>query len=692
MKKLAVFLISLLLILPGCGASNPGEGQSVPEEERSDAVIPWEDLSIRFDNVQIVDDNPWNTNAGVIDSGTDGSCVFLTPDTTAYIDLNKAEEVSFELKIHPWVAQYSDGVKGLVSLLDEKDEVLYQQTIAIGNAESYVFNVDFDSYPQCSCAAFRCEAGDSNNRDADWLIIRRSYCPDSTFTRFGYVRSATYYGEEWPINFWNSEMDNLDADMLQIKNDGFDSIILCIPWKEFQTDTDPITYSDYAFDQLKRVMDAAQQAGLGVYTRIGYCWDYWNDTGEYIFDRYHALISDPAMRGAWMDYAGQLYSQLSEYEVFRGAFLTWEDFWRILIVCNIEDEAVRIAYAKDMGYQQWVQEHYALQEYNSLYSLAYDDYGAVPIPYWQEPAAESMYAFFDEFLNSFLRQAQEVFPNCSNEVRLDADIVYDAHGNPSWYDHHATYSCEAADFTAAMYSISMGFENNGERVSAQEAVQHTQYILSNLRSQNMGKPVYVEQFLFYDNTPMFAHNARLIEGETDEYLKLAADVLPQYTAGYGIWTYRDYYNNMLFNNGFYLSELGWDCAGDISFEAVDGSMTAHLDDGGSLSQRILDIRNHFDADTYTVSFAVVQCDSPGSLRVSFGDEEQLLNIREPGSFSLTFPKTSSFDFCLIAESGDYKLDNVRLYSFVQNGCLYSPENTELEFIDSIRSLNAKLTQ
>ena len=41
-------------------------------------------------------------------------------------------------------------------------------------------------------------------------------------------------------------MDNLDADFRQIKEDGFDSIILVIPWREFQPDMSPIRYNQYA--------------------------------------------------------------------------------------------------------------------------------------------------------------------------------------------------------------------------------------------------------------------------------------------------------------------------------------------------------------------------------------------------------------------------------------------------------------
>ena len=679
--RLGWLLAGLLLfcvLSSGCGMSDVDPQAQI-----------WQEFPVAFENAQAVTDNPWNFNAGIIDSN--GSFIFLTPNTAARIWIEEEKKPSFACEIHPWVAEISDGVSICVSYLDRKGTVLYEENIVLNNTESYHFSVDVYSYPRCRSVVVQCGCGEHDNYDADWLLIRRTYPQPSTFTQRGYVKSATYYGDEWPINFWNSEMDHLDADMRQIKDDGFDSIIICIPWREFQTDTDPVTYSDYAFDQLDRVMNAAQEAGLGVYARISYTWDFWNDTEEYLFDRFYHLLSEPNERDAWMDYAKTLYKHLRKYDSFCGAFLTWEDFWEILNVCGIEDRTVRLAYARSMGYQQWVREHYSLQDYNLRYAVSYTDYNAIPIPLRLEPAMESMYDFFDEFLNSFLRRAQEVFPNLSNEVRLDGDRVFDSNQEAQYHYHQVTYTCENADYTAVMYAIPMGFSNEGEQVGARKAVQHTQYAFVSLLSQNKGKPVYAEQFLFYDNTPEFSHNAHLIEDEVEEYLDLVADVLLQYTAGYGVWTYRDYCYNMLYNNGFYLKDLGWECIGRVSFQETDGSMTAHLEAGNGLSQHIKEIRNLPGIDAYEFSLEVRRCDAPGTLLVRVGEYEDSINITGPGRYSLSVPKTASFDLSVSAESGAFDLDNLRLYNFVQEGYLYSQDNQEQRFIESIRRLNMALS-
>ncbi len=49
-----------------------------------------------------------------------------------------------------------------------------------------------------------------------------------------YLKSVTYFGDAWPINYWGTEDDNMGTNFARIKADGFNSIILVIPWREFQ--------------------------------------------------------------------------------------------------------------------------------------------------------------------------------------------------------------------------------------------------------------------------------------------------------------------------------------------------------------------------------------------------------------------------------------------------------------------------
>ena len=80
---------------------------------------------------------------------------------------------------------------------------------------------------------------------------------DHASGKAGYLKSATYYSDDWVINFWNSESSRMDEELAQIAEDGFNNIILVVPWREFQPGTSPCTYNSYAWDKLDRVMEAA---------------------------------------------------------------------------------------------------------------------------------------------------------------------------------------------------------------------------------------------------------------------------------------------------------------------------------------------------------------------------------------------------------------------------------------------------
>ena len=65
-----------------------------------------------------------------------------------------------------------------------------------------------------------------------------------------YLKSATYYSDDWVINFWNLESNHMEEELAQIAQDGFNSIILAVPWREFQSDTSTLRYNTYALDKM----------------------------------------------------------------------------------------------------------------------------------------------------------------------------------------------------------------------------------------------------------------------------------------------------------------------------------------------------------------------------------------------------------------------------------------------------------
>lgn len=690
-------------------------------------------------------DYPYGYNVGAIEDDEVGQAILLTPDTSIVLEgmLSGEAVLEIEYQIHPWVAADSDGaILNLdVTSAEETQKYTYEvsdtmqnQTLSLSRFAGQEIRMEISVSNE-----------EGNNESCDWVILKRFAFPEGSFTgkeievgetadfksghsEVPYARSATYFGDEWPLNFWNSEMASLDRDMEQIQEDGFDSIILVIPWREFQPETAPVVYNETAFQKLDQVMEAAARAELGVYARIGYLWDYYGDQEEDIKERFFRLMGGGVEEEAWYDYMARMYAALSAHENFREGFLTWEDFWNNLDICDEitgegwlkEDgrsiEELRLEKAADTGYQKWVEAHDTLEEYNQNYGTSYKAYTDIPIPGRTEPAMEAMYAFFDDFLNTILKDSQKEFPNLSMEVRVDWDVVSGKDGEMKYHRHSSTYSCQGSSFTAVMYGIPMGFENVGEKVGFQEAMEKTAYILGQLKQENGGKPVYIDQFIFADNTPRYSRNAQIKEDELDDYLENIHDVLLEYSEGYGIWAYRNYRTNMLYNSQFALGGDGWNpagsagfetgwnpagnadfgtaggSAGDAGFEAEGASAVCRLAQGGSIRQIVPMIRNHFDHEEYILEMDIATVEAAGKLRISVGEESRTADITEKGKLRLTFPKNSSFDLEIASEGCGVSIDNVRLYPYVHQGYLYNEENEELQCVKAVRELNRNLEQ
>lgn len=661
------------------------------QNQNGNVLLHWNDFDIQFKNVNSSMDNPWGFNAGIID---DNEYIFLTPNTNVHFFnvsksmLNEGFELYFE--IHPWVSESSDGAGIIVWYLAEDNSIVEKDEFLVDSSASWQKHVIKCTAENVVGVQILCNNGQNDNDDADWVIIKNSY-NTSDFGKDDYVRSVTYYGDEWPINFWNSEFDYLDDDFTQIKNDGFNSIIIIIPWKEFQISTNPIVYNDYTFDKLDELMKKANEYGLDVYARVGYTWDFFSDSSEYILERQLDILRKEEVHEAWLNYCKTLFEKLSKYENFKNGFLTWEDFWGCLAICDIVDEDERVKFASEIGYQEWLQTNYELNELKTNYGFDCESFTEIPVPFRAKDAdMQIFYQFYDEYLMKLLKETQDVFTNMSLEVRLDWDVYKDKNGEQKYYDHNATFKCENSDYTATMYGIPMGCENVGEKISYEEALGHTEYILSGLMEKNGGKPVYVEQFLYMDNTPQFSYNAQIKEEEVGSYLETVSGILLKYSKGYGVWTYRDYRNNMLYNAQFALSDKGWTVSGTPIFKKYDNSMTCEMKTGDSLLQVIPSIRDHFHRDKYEFTFDVLDFEDGTVIQLAFGNQKKQIEIKSTGRQNVVFDNNGAFDLCICIEQGKALIDNLCLYSFVQEGFLYDTDDKEQKLTSSIRILNREL--
>lgn len=501
----------------------------------------------------------------------------------------------------------------------------------------------------------------------------------------GILRSATYYSDDWVVNFWNSESVNMEQELLQIAQDGFNNIILCIPWREFQPQLTPAAYNDYAWDKLERVMEAAKKQNLSVMLRVGYTWDYGGS--DNVLDRYGRLLYDSNTVNGWLDYVERLYQKASAHENFCGGFLTWEDFWNFTataVSLGKTEESRRMA--KKTGYLDYAREHYELEEICRLYDGEITEWEEIYFPSGELPAMKVFYEFYDDFLNRILEESQKVFPDLSMEVRLDMDPIYGMDETMYGFSHESTFSCQDSAFTSAMYSMSMG-QSRQKELTARQALDQMPGVLDRLFSFSGGKPIYLDQLLFTDNTPGFEENPRLAEAEEAEFLRSAAPVLEEYTMGYGIWTYRDYCNNKLYNSQFALGTKGWETSGVRVAE--EDNRRAALSSKASLSQKIDNRQTGIAGEGVKVSFWA-ESQGTSDLTVGLGGLSKALTISGTQKVELDFGNVP-LDRLTIENSGaQLFVDNVKVYTWITEGKIYEFDGQPGECRKAVRQLNDEL--
>lgn len=505
----------------------------------------------------------------------------------------------------------------------------------------------------------------------------------------GYLKSATYYSDDWVVNFWNSESRHMDQELARIAQDGFNNIILVVPWREFQPGMSPCTYNQYAWDKLDRVMDAAAAQGLSVMLRVGYTWDYCG-AGN-VMERYQGLMQEGTERSAWLEYVGRLYQAASSHENFCGGFLTWEDFW------NFTDSSASLgngvkgrSMAKACGYVDYARENYELEELEEMYGHKLSGYDDLYFPARDSQARSVFYGFYDQFLNELLADSQTVFPGLSMEVRLDVDPVEHKDGSQEGFMHSSTFTSGSAAYTSAMYGIPMGFMNEHERVTAAEALEKVPVFLNRLHVYSGGKPVYLDQFLFTDNTVGYEYNAQLRDDEKSLYLEGVAPILKNSTMGYGIWTYRDYGDNKLFNAQFALGMDGWRFSGGSCIVEDENGKSAMIPSGGNIYQNLGGrMTGNTGKDTYVKlrTGAAEKC----RLTIRMGSQSRTVDVKEERKVELKFSNCRPSDFTISVSGGKGAyVDDVQVYTFVTQGELYNMDGSEGKCIEALRLMNQKL--
>lgn len=388
------------------------------------------------------------------------------------------------------------------------------------------------------------------------------------FERPEFVIAAHYFSDGWPLDSLQvMRRSAVRRELALLRKDGFNTIIVVVPWRSFQSSQTPISYDVFYEAQLRLVLYESQRAGLAVLLRVAYTHQVMQKPTLNGFRWAQALLTDPAIEQAWLDYFSRIASVARDYACCVGGFISWEELWHAFRVWQEQVGDANAAAARASGYLNYLQEQ------------GIEHQGCIPPK--NSPEHAHYLAFANARMTTMFERARSHWPQLGVEYRVDKDPVPTADGT-DWRDNNAFLDWEPHRFS--YWAPFMGAKNVGEELDAQQAEVLLRYMLESTSQDGAFSGQVVEQFNFIDNTQKYlGSHAHIAESQIDDFLQLAGPLLKQYSGGYGLWASRDYRMNMLYNAAFLAGGRGWMCAKNARVRVSGG---LRLRRHGRVTQRI----------------------------------------------------------------------------------------------------------
>lgn len=501
------------------------------------------------------------------------------------------------------------------------------------------------------------------------------------------IVAAHYFGNAWAVNFTSGfRRADVPADFARLSADGFNAVVLVVPWGDFQPVIEPCCGDDErAWERLRFLLDQAREARLKVILRVGYPWTLHpqSDSG---FERVRKLMNRRDTRVAYARFVQRLGHEVDGRPEVILAFMSWEDQQLFEV-----DEGARDDYrqflaqgARDAGYPT---DHLPTREADPVAFNAY----------WDWLAIEKLY-----------RPSLAALPMLSYEARIDKEPVYQTGADgvrriDRWIGHPGMLHLPAGRPVTIYWSPFWGARNEGEKLSADASLRLFGTLLAEVGANAPTAPIFIDQLNVVDNTPGHEHNAALEADAVADFLDRAGCVMKaNAVSGYSWWTTRDYRHSPVYNPafGYGLEGWSWRGAGDgqAALEALPmGDFQLRLAPGQGVSQRLDSVAIPDAALPAPVYRVCVTADAavPTRLAVNAGPgAATFLSFAAAGVQSRCADLASAPAFpapllSLRVLSGDLAVRDVQFFDHVQTGGLYDPDGRPGPLHAGVRRMNLR---
>lgn len=504
-----------------------------------------------------------------------------------------------------------------------------------------------------------------------------------------YITATHYFGATSMGNFWSTFVAaDVAADFAQIRSDGFTHIILLVPWAPFQPRIMEWNLDVVYRARLDFLLRSARSANLKVILRLGYLWDVC-PLRYPTYNRIKDLPTSNALLKAWSAYFSLLWSELATRPVVDFAFVSWEDwYWPIYKRIPTRPEDQRLQYAKDSGFQDYLKLKYEIPDLRCRFELQAKDWSDIAIPTATDKMLSEYAAFFDTVLSDRLFAAALAgFPSLSFEFRID-DEWLPAHGAPNIDFYSWTTQRQTNGRQVTYYHPHVGKAETSTH-SAEHAATQLQKVVNRFSINERRKPkLFLDQFNFYTKNPEFPWFSAISAAEVERFISLSEPILSRNTSGYGVWGYRDWINDKLFNGTFELGLDGWSHSNVELTDTLKG-VRPLLVAGSRLEQKIIEgglrdatVLIEGICQTDGVSEILLSGDNSIKIEINTGRFKQLIPAGAPAVGSTGIYTTS----------GRVVLHRFAIYTHVLSSGLYQLDLGERPAVRALRRLNKSLSE
>jgi len=511
------------------------------------------------------------------------------------------------------------------------------------------------------------------------------------------IKAVHYFSSSWPKSFWEDfEQSQVDGDFSQIKADGFNTVILVIPWLGFEVGfEDARPEPTQLYKRLDWLLTKIEKAGLDYGLRVSFPHNFDPENGIGNDKLCKEIFMDSNLRERWVQYLAHIAHQVDQHrDSFKFAFFSWEDFFCPYASIPNLNEDQRLDMARQSGYQTWLGEQFPMQLVESHYSQSFESMENVPFPERESPGFLLFLRFVDQFLvDRLLTPGRQVLPELAMEVRVDKDRIYNG-SEISWAKHDLALSDDR--LRGSYWGAYYGARDQGELLTANEALRHFEQMLNEVSDNGKNINHVVEQFNFADNTPGYAgSHAQIQTDELPAFLKGAAELLKQKSRGYGLWTYRDYVDSAIYNSSFELGLRGWDARGQVTpITNADGDQALRMQAGSKISQTFAPFDRFAGLGpskqlTFCANFKRLAAPAHITLSLSgelLGDLVVTETAQQCTTMDAQAIKLPEVVFS-ISSDAEIQMDDLRLYSYVQILNVYDENGQPGPIRDLITRMN-----